>query len=129
MNQSALVEAAKILEAEWRRVLQQQDALRKHSGVSDREVRASRFSREPHVQQAIDEACRMWALEGQWPSMDAETAMFAYDRFEQALAFTSWMRHHGGEFPQSSAPEVVKFLLVDYWYVFGKDRWRRRWGG
>jgi len=127
MSPSALDEAIGILEAEWRSSLHQQEALRVYSGASNREFRLARFTREPRLQEAVDEACRMWAQERHWPRMDVETSVFVYDRFEQAVVFASWIRKHGAEFPQRSAAEIVKLLLVDYWCVFSQGRWHRLW--
>jgi len=127
MKPSPLDEAIDILEAEWRGALHQQEVLREYSGESNRERRLARFSREPRLQDAVDEACRMWAQERRWPRMDAETTVFVYDRFEQAVVFASWIRKHHAEFPQRSAAQILVFLLVDYRFFLGRDRWHRLW--
>src|ERR1017187_6628981 len=114
MAHSPLDEAIGLLEAEWRGCLRLPEALREYTGESNREFRSARFSREPLLQETIDEACRMWSQERRWPRMDSETSAFVYDRFDQAVRVAHWLRTHHAEFPQQTAAQVLVFLLVDY---------------
>jgi hypothetical protein len=88
----------------------------------------ARIAREPSVRAAIDEACRLWSAGHGWPRMDEETSVFVWDRLVEARSFAEFLATQSARVPDRTEPDVLAWLLIDYWVMAGFYRWyARRW--
>ncbi len=89
----------------------------------------NRLVRESQIRGAIDDACIEFARTGKLPLMDPETAVFVWDRFNQAYELCGWARRQGVEFPYRSTADLLKLFLVEFWFYSGHLRWSSGWHG
>jgi len=126
MSQSPFHEAHEIIQAQYF------DAAHRarHAAVVIGEIPAvgqpppsHRLVREPLVRGAIDEACMEFAKTKRLPMMNAETAVFFWDRFDQGYELCGWALRNNVQFPTKTTYDLLKLFLVEFWFYSGHLRW------
>jgi hypothetical protein len=91
----------------------------------------SLFEMEPREREAIDDASRQYAATGRLPALNQHQGVLFYIRLGHAAKFAKFLSHAKGEdrifpenFSDSQIPNILEFLLVDYWHFAGWSRWR-----
>jgi len=97
------------------------------------EVARQRFiehvQNEASVRDQVDQICRGWIADGDWPEMDWATGTFVWDRLYEANLFGRWMCAYGFYAADRTEAEILEILLLAHWADLGITRLRTRLDG
>jgi hypothetical protein len=91
--------------------------------ASGRGEAGQQLAREHELRASIDAACFHWAYNGALPSRNVECADLLWDRFLFCASFARSLHNAGFRTPGMSHQEILAWLLIEWWKVYGIRLW------
>jgi hypothetical protein len=132
MDAGVLQSALERLDNEIRAADSLRESLRAKIPGSIREGLISRIQRESSTRKAVDGICRAWVTKKALPvslTEDPYMGLLFWDRFVEAREFAKGLQHWGFQVEGVSVEDVLEFLLVEFWRVYGVPRLKERLEG
>jgi hypothetical protein len=83
-----------------------------------------RISTEIEHRATIDAACVQWSYDRLFPKMSPYLATFVWDRVVISASLARTLHNAGFRVPGKSESEILAWLLVEFWKVYGVELWK-----